>query len=565
MALRQLPPREMLLDRGQKLRRRIVTFFAGYFWLIFKNVIGWMLVLSALPVGIAFPGPLGLPMFLVGFALVTFPGKRRLTSRVMRGRGLPIEMQVFTFLTAFFAIVITCLLMALLSGYVFDVLQEVDLDPRKQQATYSAIGAGLVVTGLCALGATWLVMRLGLNVVNYVLTGMPAIRRRIRPWLRKYGVNLLPSRHRPGTGESQASMDEEILEISEKQQDRFRAFVAALLPWVKRAIGVTITIAIFYYILKPVYGNWETVRPRAETVSIPRFVLAAGMFSVFLLVFRVLAWRKIVSSFGCNIPIAPATRVWSTSEFARYLPGAIWQVTGRVFLARPYGISGSVCSITQILELAIFLMANILVAVTCLLYYGIKQLNGTAEYWLYVAMALVPFLMLLLHPRIFYGWIINPIMRRLKKPPIVQRLRGYELIGILIWNILGLLWQSLAIFIILQKPLGLKWDWWWIVAGAYCLAWCAGFLAVLSPGGLGVRELVFVGAMHLILPQSIQASESFKATLGFLSVLLRLWATLGELILAVTAYIMDFSGAMGRPDAPGRVPHPTQKLPDPLA
>ena len=52
----------------------------------------------------------------------------------------------------------------------------------------------------------------------------------------------------------------------------------------------------------------------------------------------------------------------------------------------------------QILELILFLLANVLVATTCLLWNGFKHLHGPARTWLIVAMLLVPVLMLLLHP-----------------------------------------------------------------------------------------------------------------------------------------------------------------------
>jgi hypothetical protein len=172
-----------------------------------------------------------------------------------------------------------------------------------------------------------------------------------------------------------------------------------------------------------------------------------------------------------------------------------------------------------------------------------------ARGWLFGVALLLPILIVLLHPKIFYG-IINSVLRRFGKPAIVQRLRGKMLVAILLWNILGLLWQTLAIFLIVQQPLGLKWDWWWIVAGAYCLAWCAGFLAFWAPGGLGMREVVFIGAMWVILPPHLQKSS---VILAFLSVLLRLWATCGELLLALSAYAIDFRGAIGHPNAPGRV------------
>lgn len=536
-------------DRPPHNRQRVTEPFSSYFWFIFKNVIGWMLIVLSIPLGIAVPGPGGIPLFIIGFALVSFPGKRQLTSRVMRGRGLPIETQLFTFVTAFFAILTTCVLIWFLADWVYDLLERVNLDPRKKGATYTAIITGLVVTGLFSLGVTWLVMRLALKVLNYILRGMPMIRRRVRPWLKKHGLQLLPSRRRLANGQV---MNDEILQLHERHQTRLRAVGNALILWAKRAIGLAITIAIFVWIFKPIVQQWPMVSGRIGQTSILRFILAAGMFTIFLLVFRVLVWRQIVASFGHRLPLGAAMRIWSTSELARYLPGSIWQVVGRVYLIRPYGVSGSVCSITQVLELAIFLLANILVALSCLLYFGIKNLQGAARLWLYAAAALLPVLLVLLHTRIFYS-IINRILWQLGKPLIVQRLRGYMLVLLLLWNIVGLLWQSLAIFLIVQQPLGLtKWDWWWVVAGAYCLAWCAGFLAFWAPGGIGVREIVFIGAMCMILPEQTRSAEQLPL-LALLSVLLRLWATAGEIVLTAIAYAMDYRGALGHPDAPGRV------------
>src|SRR5260221_2403532 len=60
----------------------------GYLWLVLKNVIGWVMILGSGPVGLAVPGPGGIPLFLIGFALISFPGKRRLTARVLKGKPI---------------------------------------------------------------------------------------------------------------------------------------------------------------------------------------------------------------------------------------------------------------------------------------------------------------------------------------------------------------------------------------------------------------------------------------------------------------------------------------------
>ena len=63
-------------------RRRHLLY---YIWLVLKNLIGWTLILISGPVGVTFPGPGGIPLFVIGFGMITLPGKRALTGRVLRG------------------------------------------------------------------------------------------------------------------------------------------------------------------------------------------------------------------------------------------------------------------------------------------------------------------------------------------------------------------------------------------------------------------------------------------------------------------------------------------------
>jgi hypothetical protein len=134
-----------------------------------------------------------------------------------------------------------------------------------------------------------------------------------------------------------------------------------------------------------------------------------------------------------------------------------------------------------------------------------------------------------------------------------------ELTGLLLWSMIGLLWQSLAIWFLVEGPLKLPLAKWWVVAGAYALAWCAGFLAVWAPGGIGVRELVFMAAMQVALPAAVrQRFQTDPAALigflAFLSVLLRLWTIVGELVLTAVAYLADFRGAPAALSPPAAIP-----------
>jgi hypothetical protein len=419
------------------------------------------------------------------------------------------------------------------------------------------------VVGVClfAAGVSWFALRMGIALLNLTLRRMPRFRRVLRGWLKRRGISLLPPRRRVlAATESMLPMIGPLKErdpILGMNEGYKRIWWNRSKPWIKRGMGVVITGWIFYAILKPVIKNWHdpAVQQRLADIEPWRFIVAVLMFAVFLFVFRAMAWRWIIKSFGFRLPVAAAVRIWSTSELARYVPGAIFQVVGRVVLAKPYGIRGSVTSVSQVLELAVFLLANVLLAISCLLYFGIKNLHGPARTWLLVAAGIAPVLLFLLHPKICYG-IINRVMARLGKPILEQRVSGMGLVGILVWNVIGLVWQSAAVYVLTAHALGLKADWWWVLAGAYSLAWCAGFIAFWAPGGVGVRELVFVTAMSVAIPRAVRdqlGPSTLKIFLLFLSLLLRLWATAGELVLAGIAYALDYRGALGRPDAPGRV------------
>src|SRR3954451_5717917 len=100
-------PRQPRVGHGGARVGHVSGHLETYFWLILKNVIGWLFILASPVLGIALPGPGGIPLFLIGLALVTFPGKRRITSRVLRARRLHLESGLFTILTATFSVLIT--------------------------------------------------------------------------------------------------------------------------------------------------------------------------------------------------------------------------------------------------------------------------------------------------------------------------------------------------------------------------------------------------------------------------------------------------------------------------
>src|SRR5438105_8016181 len=193
------------------------SLFANWFWFITKNVVGWLLILTAMLMGPLVPGPGGLPLFLIGFGLITFPGKRRITARVLS--GAPINPNTWAYRRG--VAVVAVLLPAVVLVYL---AYERLLPFRYSTKAAWVYGAVYVVAAglLWATGPRW-----GAPL-NWLLRLVPRIRRKIRPWLRRRGIDLLPPRRRrrpigPG-GLITREPDLEILAIHRRHRDRFVRF-----------------------------------------------------------------------------------------------------------------------------------------------------------------------------------------------------------------------------------------------------------------------------------------------------------------------------------------------------
>src|SRR4051812_24103690 len=150
-------------------------------WVLFllSNILGWLLILLAWPVGIALPGPGGLPLFLIGFALITFPGKRHLTARVLR--GIPVRRKSFAFRTTIATIAIVLPAMVLI--YLrFVPLKEIFLVMDRRRLVQ-------MLLYICSVAALWIFGLRSDRAINWVFRRIPSIRRKVRPWMRRKGMD----------------------------------------------------------------------------------------------------------------------------------------------------------------------------------------------------------------------------------------------------------------------------------------------------------------------------------------------------------------------------------------
>jgi uncharacterized membrane protein YbhN (UPF0104 family) len=197
---------------------------------------------------------------------------------------------------------------------------------------------------------------------------------------------------------------------------------------------------------------------------------------------------------AAGTPVRAGARIWFLSNLARYVPGNVWSFVGAVELARREGaarpVTLSVMAFTQVLSVGVALLAGLPVLLAERARLGRPALLGAVAVALVAAVAAV-----------FRRQLLALARRRLPgldggdllpAPATVALLAaGYAAY----WVVTGLAFAALVASVHPLAPGEVP-----LVVAAYAAAYAVGFLSVLTPAGLGVREGVLVVALSPVLP-----------------------------------------------------------------
>lgn len=261
----------------------------------------------------------------------------------------------------------------------------------------------------------------------------------------------------------------------------------------------------------------------------------AGVMLTSGLVWRFLAWRM-----GDRSPTLPLLGAYTFSQMGKYVPGKVMLLLMRIERVGRFGMSGQTCTLSTLLENALYVISGGLAGLLALLLHA-KQLMNSDKAWVLPASAVATVVLVgLCHPKVFYGFV-NVALKRMKKEPIppaqqlgVVPLYASVLMFLPCWMFGGLaLWAS-ARCVTDQLPLASS----IILMGAFALSVICGMLSML-PGGLGIRE----GILILFLTWELEPvlGKAHAAVLVLAAVVLQrlaqiaIEATLGLLGAALTA------------------------------
>jgi hypothetical protein len=218
-------------------------------------------------------------------------------------------------------------------------------------------------------------------------------------------------------------------------------------------------------------------------------VVGAGLAAIGGSGCMLLAWRALLADLGSPLPMPAATRVMSVSQLGKYLPGAVWAFAAQVELASDYEVPRRRCATTIVTSISVTLGIGLVMAAVAL---ALTSSAAAAHYWW--ALAIAPVILLGLYPPVL-SRVIGGILALLRRPKLECRPTGRGLARAGVWTSLGwLLWGTQA-WLLLRGVTDQGFNVLVVSVGAYALAWCAGTMAIIFPGGIGPREIALIAAL----------------------------------------------------------------------
>ena len=221
---------------------------------------------------------------------------------------------------------------------------------------------------------------------------------------------------------------------------------------------------------------------RVPLPSLPRLV-----FAVVLLFAGQLAalggWGILIPA-GTTRALAPG---YFLAQLAKYVPGSVWQGVGQVMDAVRLGSGRGAATVAYMVQMVTQTVAGFVLAILVLL----ARPSG----WLLAAGIVSPLSVVLLNRR-WMQLALRPLSRVAPgrighlSDTVVDQASILRAAGL---TLVAMLLISLSFPVLLLGEVGARAV--LAAAGAFSLSWVIGLLVVPVPSGLGIRELVLVGAL----------------------------------------------------------------------
>jgi glycosyltransferase 2 family protein len=272
-----------------------------------------------------------------------------------------------------------------------------------------------------------------------------------------------------------------------------------------------------------------------KKVSFNHILLAVSLLILFAgFIISTLSWGNALSVHGH--PISPRQSIQShgLSVFAKYIPGKIWVILGRASFVSNNSLSLRLASLISLKEQLIYLFWGLLLSFLPVMFFLDQYPAGII---IFLSALFIAFMLFSPWAHNFLLYIISKLLKRSFELPILNFSDALKISKVVIvyWLVWTIAFYMLLIAVFPNTH--------FMLAFTFPVSVTYGVLAIVMPGGIGVREGILTA---FLIAGGMPVENAIT-----LSVISRFWFIAGEIFLFLFALILKLSGTnAGYPEYP---------------
>jgi glycosyltransferase 2 family protein len=296
-----------------------------------------------------------------------------------------------------------------------------------------------------------------------------------------------------------------------------------------KVIGAVLVASALYVYINQLVLNWNKIS--TGQIQFNYFWGSIAILFVCLAyIWFTLAWQCALNSFKetrIKINFFQCLGIYNSTQLAKYIPGKVWGYVLQAGVLKKFGINKSTTIYLNILLSLLYVLYSLVLGLFFFLYYlGIGTLSS-----LLILLALLSLILLYFHFNASDG--LSKYLEKLsvifKKEIRIYKIDKASFVQINIIMFLSVVFFGLSGFAS-AMAIGTQFDGGMIlpISSAMVFADAIGFLVLIAPGGIGVREVILFAMLDVL---------GVGITAVFIPVVARLANMFADLLLGSVGFI----------------------------
>ena len=293
----------------------------------------------------------------------------------------------------------------------------------------------------------------------------------------------------------------------------------------QQIIGFIVALVILYFVIARFIKYWDDISMVLSKANwfmmlIGVLVMGSGVASITFI------WQRAMKvMYDKSVPFYCGLTMIFLPNITRYIPGKFWFIFGIMYFAKKWKIDTASAFTVSFIAHLFFLISGVILGI---LLVGFGNFISI-PIWMILILLIISVIILrpaLIHKLLQIALKFAGKQDEYSRMPVMKpSLIIFSIaVGFGMWLMMGL-----GIMICTKSVYpDFQWQNYLSITGAFSFSWIIGYISIITPAGLGVREGVMMYSLPSIIPEAQRV---------FLSLATRVWMMFSEAIL-LTAIIL---------------------------